>query len=371
MATLPRRSSSGSALGVDAAIGLGVHSADEERGHRRQPVDGLPGARASLQRPHERLRHLAVVLQREEQGDVDVDALGEEALDRRPAFPGPGHLDHHVRPVHLGPEPPALGDRPLGVAGERGRDLQRDEAVPALGRVVHRAEEVGRLADVLHGELLEDLQVALRRCGERSQRGVVVAAPADGMLEDGGVRGHAAEAVVDQRLQLPRAQHPATQIVQPHALPQLEQRLHGGLGGSLGHVGSFHVSILPATAAAPSSATFGFMITCTGIRDEQPGQPPLVPERLEKRAALEPLHDPRGDAAPEVHATGRDHREGQVPCLGSQNLTEEIQRPVGQAVGAVEGVPDDHRGGIFLAHLGSAPSPVPAPPRRRGDSGRC
>ena len=82
--------------------------------------------------------------------------------------------------------------------------------------------------------------------------------------------------IADQGLQLPRAQHPAAQIIQPHALPQVEQSLHGGLSGSLGHIRSLHSSsILPATAAAPSRPTFGFMITCTGIRESSSDIRPL------------------------------------------------------------------------------------------------
>ena len=64
------------------------------------------------------------MLQRKEQGDVDVDALGEKPLDRGPPLPGAGHLDHEIGAIHGSPEPPRFGDRLLGLTGERGRDLQ-------------------------------------------------------------------------------------------------------------------------------------------------------------------------------------------------------------------------------------------------------
>ena len=108
------------ALGLDTTIGLGVHPAHEERGHRGQSVHGLAGPPPSLECPHIGLRHLAIVVQGEEQGDVDVDPFREQALDSGPAFPGAGHFDHQVGPIHLGPEAASLRDRPVGVAGQRG-----------------------------------------------------------------------------------------------------------------------------------------------------------------------------------------------------------------------------------------------------------
>src|SRR5262249_13391202 len=87
---------------------------------------------------------------------------------------------------------------------------------------------------VLDGDALEDLAVARRGVCQRQQLVVVVAAAADGVLEDRRVRRHAPEPVVDERLQLTRAEHAAAQIIQPYALAQVEQSVHGGLG-ALGH----------------------------------------------------------------------------------------------------------------------------------------
>ncbi len=109
-----------SAFGLDATIGFGVHPAHEERGHRGQSIQRLSCPPPSLEGPDIGLRHLAIVVQGEEQGDVDVDPLREQALDRGPAFSGTGHLDHQVGPIHLGPEAASLRDRAVGVAGERG-----------------------------------------------------------------------------------------------------------------------------------------------------------------------------------------------------------------------------------------------------------
>ena len=68
-----------------------------------------------------------------------------------------------------------------------------------------RAQEVGAVADVRVGELEEDrarVEAVVRR---RAERAVVELGVADGLLEDGRVGGHAADAVVgDQARELCR-----------------------------------------------------------------------------------------------------------------------------------------------------------------------
>ena len=119
MPMVPARSfASGRSIFGEPGVDLRVHPAHEERGHRGHPVDRLALRNAGFQRRQVRFGHLAVVLDREEQGDVDVDAVGEAALDRRPALLGAGNLDHDVGPVHRPPEPHRFGDGGLGVARE-------------------------------------------------------------------------------------------------------------------------------------------------------------------------------------------------------------------------------------------------------------
>ena len=54
-------------------------------------------------------------------------------------------------------EPRRLGDRPLGVEGERRVDLERDVPVLALARVPDRAEQVTRVLNDLDREAEEEL----------------------------------------------------------------------------------------------------------------------------------------------------------------------------------------------------------------------
>src|SRR5207245_4004638 len=78
---------------------------------------------------------------------------------------------------------------------------------------------------------------------------VVIGAASDRVLEDRRVGRHTAQPIVDHSLELARLEHSSSQVVEPHALPEVEQRLHARFHGSLA-----------ATAAAPSSATCGVTI---------------------------------------------------------------------------------------------------------------
>ena len=215
--------------GVEPPVDLRIDATDEEGCDGREPIDRLPGAASGFERAQIGLSHLLIVLERKQEGDVDVDPVGQQALDRGPSFTRAWHLDHDVRTGHGGPQATGFRDRAGRVARERGRHLERDEPVSALRCVVDRAKRVRSSADVFHGEQVEDLTVGPGRSGDSGERLVVVGASADGVLEDRWVGCHAAQPVVDQPLELPGRQHPASQVVEPDALPEVEQCLHAGL----------------------------------------------------------------------------------------------------------------------------------------------
>ena len=142
-----------------------------------------------------RVQDLAVPLEREDQRDVDADPLGEDGGDRGQPLTGGRDLDEDVRPVDRRPQGQRGGDRALGVLGEPGIDLDRHPAVHAVGRVVDRTQDVGRLPDVVRGDA-EDRRVhvgAVR--GELAQLLVVGVALRQRAREDGRVRGHADDAL--------------------------------------------------------------------------------------------------------------------------------------------------------------------------------
>src|SRR5262249_56450090 len=84
---------------------------------------------------------------------------------------------------------PGSAERAGGVVREERRDLQRHPSVDAVGALVDGTEEVGGLRQVLERELEEQLLARLAGGHQRADRGVVVAAALDRLVEDGGIRG--------------------------------------------------------------------------------------------------------------------------------------------------------------------------------------
>ena len=157
---------------------------------------------------------LLVALQREDQGDVDGDALGEGGGDGRQAFQGRRDLDHRVRAVDLLPQLDGLLLGVLGVVGQTRVDLDGDTAVDEVGGLGDLAEDVGGVAHIGGGELAHGgLDVDL---AEFLELGVVRTDLAQGLLEDGRVGGNADHVLVgDEVLQGAGLDAGAGQVVQP------------------------------------------------------------------------------------------------------------------------------------------------------------
>ncbi len=211
-------------LRLHLLFGQRVDAADEEAGHRGDLVDRQPLGHAALQTSQIGLHHLGVDVVREDQGDVDVDAVGDRFLDGRNALRRGRNLDHHVRPPQRGEEPLGLGGRIGRVVRQKRRDLQAAESVPALAAVVDRTEDVGGVADVFDGDGVVDLfaRLVLRR--QSAQLRVVVVAAADGLLEDGRIRRQTAQVVfIDHPLQIAARDQPPFHLIEPDALSRFRQ----------------------------------------------------------------------------------------------------------------------------------------------------
>src|SRR5919106_222923 len=75
------------------------------------------------------LRDALVDLLGEQQGDIDVDALGEELFDGGEPRRRGWHLNQHIRPLDSLPKTPGLSDGALCIMGEMRRNLQADVSV--------------------------------------------------------------------------------------------------------------------------------------------------------------------------------------------------------------------------------------------------
>ena len=129
---------------------------------KNEATDAIPSHRQArvdpaLEAAQIRLDDLLVALDGEQQRDVDVDAAGGQLLDRADAAAGRRHLDQHVGEIEPVPELERLGDRRLGVVGDVGRALERDEAVTPAAALIRRTQGRRRAAHVVERDREEQL----------------------------------------------------------------------------------------------------------------------------------------------------------------------------------------------------------------------
>jgi hypothetical protein len=103
-------------------------------------VDLLSRRDAILEARHVRVDHRFVGVDREQQCDVHVDAIGGESPNRLGSFRRTGDFDHHVAAIDGRPEPRSLGDRCERVVGGSRRHFDRHEPVGAVGLFVYAGE---------------------------------------------------------------------------------------------------------------------------------------------------------------------------------------------------------------------------------------
>ena len=206
------------------AIHSRVHARDEEA---RDGVDVQFQALAlpALERLQVGLGHLLVRPEREQQRDVDVDALVQSLLDRPDALVRPGDLDHHIRPIDALPERADLLECALGIVRQLRRHFQRHKPVPPVRAAVHLGQDVGRELNVADRDPLVDrhrVEVLVR---ERAQILVVVGRAEDRLLEDRRVRRHPAQRLHrDHTGQLTALDHRPSDLIEPDADAGLGQR---------------------------------------------------------------------------------------------------------------------------------------------------
>ncbi len=247
-----------------------VHARDEEAGHRRHRADGLIGLQPVLERLEVRVGHSLVLGQREQQRDVDVQAVLEALEDGRDPLPGARDLDEHVGAVDGREQPVRLGHRTTGVAGEVRRDLDADEAVLASAREVHGREHVARRAHVLDDQAIEDLRRLHALAGEREDGLVVLLAASDGLLEDRRIAGHPSQSVpVDHLLQPAALDERTVDVVEPGALTQTVELGEPALRG--------HGDHSPFVGAGP------------GTRLRRTSRGPRGPPAQQRRPSARPL----------------------------------------------------------------------------------
>ena len=211
--------------GVERGVDRGVDAADEEARHAGD-ARGIAAARDErFETIDVRLGGPLVGVLREQQRDVDVDALRDQLAHRGDALRRARHLDHQVGAPDGGPQAPRVRKRALRVGCKQRRHLQAHVPVAPRRPVVHRAEHIGGLLDVAYGKRLVEHGGVDGRGARRLEDVGVVGAAGHGLLEDRGIRGDAAHAVlVHQALQFAAREQAAPDGVEPDGLSEQLQR---------------------------------------------------------------------------------------------------------------------------------------------------
>ena len=223
---------------VQQPVHGGIHATDEETGDTGDGVQRQAVRGPAFQGAQVALRHLFIDGNGKQQRGIDMDAFGQQRLHGRKALGGGRHLDHQIGPVHEPPQAPRLLYRPRRVMGQARGHLQADIAVPALGVVVHRGEQIGGGLYVGDGQpLVNGLVVQSRVLGQIGDGLGVIRAAGNGLFKNGRVRGHPPDAVLfDQSRQVAAAEQAAAYVIQPHGLAETFQcldRVHPFLVGRL------------------------------------------------------------------------------------------------------------------------------------------
>ena len=184
-------------------------------------VKRLPALHPGLQASQVGLHDLAVAVQRKDQGHIDIQAIGNRGLDGRQSLPGGRDLDHHIGSVDGIPQAPRLAKRPFAIVRQFRVHLDRYITIFPVGGFVEPEQDIGRSANIIDHEPIQD---ALRRptgLSHHAQISPVGIAARDGLLEDAGIGGDAADDLIGHMLsQCAVFDHVALDVIQPDGLAQ-------------------------------------------------------------------------------------------------------------------------------------------------------
>ena len=105
---------------VDCLVDLGINATDEEAGDARNPIDRLALGNARFKTREKGLSNSAVRVDREQQCDVDVDAIFDQRADSRNSGLGARHLDHQIGLADCSPQASRLFDCRIGIERQVG-----------------------------------------------------------------------------------------------------------------------------------------------------------------------------------------------------------------------------------------------------------
>ena len=205
MPALPRSASASSVPIFSSRLSISVSTRETKKlATEAMPARVCPFA-AACSRPVQVGAHdVAVALDREDQRDVDADALGRArwVIAGRPSSVA-GILTSRLGRSTAFHRSSGLGEGGVGVAGEPRVDLERHPAVDAAGGLPGAAEHVAGLLDVGDGDLADGVVDRRAAGGQLADLLVVGLAVRQRRREDRRVGGDPDDALVgDQLLQV-------------------------------------------------------------------------------------------------------------------------------------------------------------------------
>src|ERR1700733_6375486 len=203
-----------------------IDAADEDRVDRTNSVDRLSLIGAATKAFDIGKSGFLVHFGREDQGDVNVVAAIDRFFDRGETLFGSRDFDHDVRAIDAFPKLFHHPDRPRGIAREQRRNLEANEAVVSARRGVERGKRIARALNILDCEIPEECVGTLLRADELRELFVVIGAGANRFFEDRRIARHSAQTDFDQTRELAGGEHAAANVVEPNALPGIEQLLY-------------------------------------------------------------------------------------------------------------------------------------------------
>ena len=209
----------------DERIDRGIDPADEETGDAGNSLQVAAACGILLQACNVGFRHPLVRVLSKQQCHIDVDPLGDELVDSGNPLRRRGDFDHQIVAPYGPPQSPGFVERGRRVVREERRDLQAHVPVTPRRLVVHGAERIGGVLNILDREpLVERLCIQRPHVGPLENR-AVIGASGNGLLENCRIRGHTAQAVlIDQAAQLTTGDQAAADVVEPHRLAEDLQR---------------------------------------------------------------------------------------------------------------------------------------------------
>ena len=137
-------------------IDRGIDAAHKKAGNTGHACNFKTGAGAAFQTRHKGPGNRFVGGNRKQQGNIDIDSVGNYFFHRRNSFKSTRNLNHQVRPIHCFPQPARFTDGGRFIVCQKRTDFEAYKTIAPGGAFIYRAQHIGRILDVANCNTLID-----------------------------------------------------------------------------------------------------------------------------------------------------------------------------------------------------------------------